>query len=118
MSASSLQSPDDLEATYRVKSGKPYRGHIANITETCEPDNPLQLITKVQVASNTTDDAQLLVEALPDLKQHTDLDTLYTDGGYGSPQSDQVMNDHHVSHIQKAIRRRPPSPEKLHVCFP
>jgi len=73
------------------------------------------LITKVQVASNTTDDAQLLVEALPDLKQRTDLDTLYTDGGHGSPQSDQVMNDHQVNHIQTAIRGRPPSPEKLHL---
>jgi hypothetical protein len=115
LSASSMQSPDDLEATFRVKAGKSYRGYVANITETCEPDNPLQLITKVQVASNTTDDAQLLVEALPDLKQRTDVDTFYTDGGFGSPQSDQVMNDHQVSHIQTAIRGRPPSPEKLHL---
>ena len=115
LSASSLQSPDDLEATFRVKAGKSYRGYAANITETCDPDNPLQLITKVQVACNTTDDAQLLVEALPELKQRTDLDTLYTDGGHGSPQSDQVMNEHQVSHIQTAIRGRPPDLEKLHL---
>jgi len=111
LSASSLQSPNGLEATFRVKAGKSYRGYVANITETCEPDNTLQLITKVQVASNTTDDAQLLVEVLPDLKQRTDLDTLYTDGGHGSPQSDLVMNDHQVSHIQMAIRGRLPSQE-------
>ena len=115
LSASSLQSPDDLEATFRVKAGKSYRGYVANITETCDPDNPLQLITKVQVASNATDDAQLLVEILPDLKLRTDLDTLYTNGGHGSPQSDQVMNNHHVSHIQMAIRGRLPRPEKLHL---
>ncbi len=115
LSASSLRSPDDLEATFRVKAGISFRGYVANITETCDPDNPLQLITKVQVACNTTDDAQLLVEALPDLKQRTDFDTLYTEGGHGSPQSDQVMNDHQVSHIQTAIRGRPISPEKLHL---
>ncbi len=73
LSASSLQSPDDLEATYREKSKKSYKGYVANLTETCDPDNPLQLITKVQVASNHTEDAELLVEALPSLKERTDL---------------------------------------------
>ncbi|MDP3184299.1 MAG: transposase, partial [Anaerolineales bacterium] len=76
LSASSLQSPDDLEATYREKSGQGYRGYVANLSETCDPENPsadsdhppLQLITKVQIAPNTTDDSQLLAEALPDLK--------------------------------------------------
>jgi len=115
LSASSTQSTDDLEATFRLKAGKSYRGYAVNITETYDPDNLLQLITKVQVASNTTDDAQLLVEALPDLKQRTDRDNLYTDGGHVSPQSDQVMNDHQVSHIQTTIWGRPPSPEKLHL---
>jgi hypothetical protein len=46
LSASSLQSPDDLEATYRKKRGTGYRGYTANITETCDPENELQLITK------------------------------------------------------------------------
>ena len=35
LSASSLQSPDDLEATYRNKRGQGYRGYTANIAETC-----------------------------------------------------------------------------------
>src|SRR5271157_1853498 len=73
LSASSLQSPDDLEATYREKSKKSYKGYVANLTETCDPDNDLQLITKVQVAPNHTEDAELLVEALPDLNERTDL---------------------------------------------
>ena len=77
LSASSLQSPDDLEATYREKSQREYRGYVVNITETCDPDNPLQLITKVQVAPNNTEDADLLVEALPNLQARTELETLY-----------------------------------------
>ena len=80
LSATSLQSPDDLEATFRQKGGKGYRGYVANLTETCDSKNALQLITKVQVASNNTDDGCLLVEALPNLKQRTNLDTLYTVG--------------------------------------
>lgn len=44
-----LQSVDDLEATYRTKGAGHYKGYVANISETCDPENELQLITKVQV---------------------------------------------------------------------
>jgi len=115
LSASSLQSPDDLEATYRQKNNKSFRGYVANLTETCDPENPLQLVTKVQVASNHTDDAKLLVEALPNLKERTELDTLYTDGGYGSSDADQVLQDNSVEQIQTAIRGRIPNNEKLNL---
>jgi hypothetical protein len=65
LSSGSLQSVDDLEASYRTKGNAHYKGYVANITETCDPENDLQLITKVQVAPNNTDDDQLLAEALP-----------------------------------------------------
>jgi len=116
LSASSMQSPDDLEATYREKSSKSYRGYVVNITETCDPDNPLQLITKVQVAPNHTEDAELLVEALPNLQERTELETLYTDGGYGSADADQALQDNQVELIQTAIRGRVPSTEKLNLA--
>jgi len=115
LSASSLQSPDDLEATYRQKNNKSFRGYVANLTETCDPENPLQLVTKVQVASNHTDDAELLVEALPNLKERTELDTLYTDGGYGSSDADHLLQENHVEQIQTAIRGRVPNNEKLNL---
>ena len=115
LSASSLQSPDDLEATYREKNKKHYKGYVANLTETCDPDNDLQLVTKVQVAANSVDDAKLMEEALPNLKERTALKTLYTDGGYGSPSADQTMQDNRVEQIQTAIRGRAPSTEKLNL---
>jgi hypothetical protein len=116
LSASSLQSPDDLEATYREKRGQGYQGYVANVTETCDPENDLQLVTKVQVAPNNMDDSQLLAEALPNLGERTDLDTLYTDGGYGSSENDQSLADQQVEHLQTAIRGRTPNPEKLHLA--
>jgi len=115
LSANSLQSPDDLEATYRQKNNKSFRGYVANLTETCDPENPLQLITKVQVASNHTEDAEMLVEALPNLKERTELETLYTDGGFGSPAADKTLQDHQVEQIQTAIRGRIPNNEKLNL---
>jgi hypothetical protein len=116
LSASSLQSPDDLEATYREKGNKSYKGYVTNLTETCDPENELQLITKTQVAPNCVDDAKLMEEALPNLKERTELETLYTDGCYGSPSADQTLRDSQVEQIQTAIRGRAPSSEKLNLA--
>lgn len=116
LSAQSLQSPDDLEATFREKNGKGYQGYSANLTETCDPENPFQLITKTQTAPNCTDDSQLLAEALPDLKQRTGVTELYTDGGFGGTLSDPVLQEHQVELFQTAIRGRQPDPEVLHLA--
>ncbi|TET82965.1 MAG: hypothetical protein E3J37_06300 [Anaerolineales bacterium] len=113
LSASSLQSPDDWEATYRQKQREDHRGYVANATETCHPENEFQLIVKVQTESNNTDDAAMLDEALPELKERTDVDEMYTDGGYNSPDVDKTMRLHDVEQIQSAIRGRQPSAEKL-----
>jgi hypothetical protein len=116
ISASSLQSLDDLEATYREKNRVGYKGYVANVSETCDPENALQLITAVQVAPNTTEDSTLMNEALPDLKQRTNLDTLYTDAVYGSPEGDIILREQQVTLIQTAIRGRQPDTEKLHLA--
>ena len=116
LSASSLQSPDDLEATYREKGHKGYKGYVANLTETCDPENKLQLITKTAVAPNSVDDAKMMEEDVANLKERTELKTLYTDGGYGSLDADQTLRDHQVQQIQTAIRGRVPSSEKLNLA--
>jgi len=113
LSAGSLQSPDDWEATYRRKRAEDHRGYAANLTETCDPENKFQLINKVQVEPNNVEDAEMLEEALPDLKQRTDVKQIYTDGGYGSPDVDEVMREAKVEQIQTAIRGRKPAEEKL-----
>jgi len=116
LSSGCLQSPDDLEATYREKRGEGYQGYVANVTETCDPENKLQLITKVQVEANNTDDDQFLAEALPNLKERGELAEMYTDGGYGGKQSDPVLAEQAVSLIQSAIRGRNPDPDKPHLA--
>ncbi|HEY9151251.1 MAG TPA: transposase [Anaerolineales bacterium] len=108
-----LQSVDDLEATYRTKGAGHYKGYVANITETCDPENEIQLITKVQVAPNNMDDGQLLAEALPNLKERTEVDTLVTDGGYGSEVSDEALQKQEVTLIQTAIRGAQPNPSQF-----
>ena len=111
-----LQSLDDQEASYRSKAGKPYKGYVANVTETCDPANELQLITNVQVAPNNVDDETLLVEAIPELKRRTDLETLHTDGGYTGPEADEVTREHGIEQIPTAIRGEPPASDKLSLA--
>jgi hypothetical protein len=113
LSANSLQSPDDWEATYRKKRGEGHIGYVANATETCDPENSLQLIVKVQVEPNTTDDASMLEEALPELKTRTGVKEMCNDGGFNSPDVDVAMQEHQVVQIQTAIRGAKPSSEKL-----
>lgn len=113
LSASSLQSPDDWEATYRQKRGQGHQGYVSNAAETCHPDNPFQLIVKMQTEPNNTDDAVMLAEALPKLKERTDVEQMDTDGGYNSPAVDTVMRENEVVQIQTAIRGRKPAAERL-----
>lgn len=113
LGANSLQSPDDWEATIREMGSGLKQGYVANLAETCDPDNPFQLITKIQVAPNSTDDTKLLLQAVPNLTQRTNLDTLFTDGGYGSPEVDQVLIDNEISLLQTGIRGHKLNQEKL-----
>ena len=110
-----LQSLDDLEASYRQKGSHFYKGYVVNLSETCATQNPLQLITQVQVASNNVEDADLLIEAIPELKERMPLDTLYADGGFGSPEADQLLFAHQVELHQTGIRGKNPSPDKLNL---
>jgi len=112
LSASSLQSPDDLIASYRQKGDEGFIGYVANAAETCHPDNDFQLITKMQTEPNTTDDADMLAGSVPDLKKRTDLQQMHTDGAYGSPEVDAVLAEHGVELHQTAIRGRQPDLDK------
>ena len=126
LTADSLQSVDDLEATYRNKRGNGYKGYVFNVTETAnerdtdqaeqdEEQTPLNLITKVQVAPNVTDDATMLDEALPDLVERTDLKQMVADGGYNSADVDNRCAEQEVELHQTAIQGASPDPHKPHL---
>jgi hypothetical protein len=113
LGACSLQSPDDWEATIREVGSGLKQGYVANLAETCDPDNPFQLITKIQVAPNSVDDGKLLLQALPNLAKRTDLDTLYTDGGYGGAELDQSLTEKGIALFQTGIRGKKLSQDRL-----
>ena len=104
--ADSLQSPHDPEATYRFKSGRDYRGgYVANVSETCDPDNALQLITDVQLAPNSTDDAELLERCLDSQAERgISVEAVTTDGGYTGPAAEAACARHEVEHRATNMR--------------
>ena len=53
----------------------------------------------------------MLEEALPDLKERTDLDEMHTDGGYSSEKVDDVMAELGINQVQTAIKGAKPDPE-------
>jgi len=115
ISPNSLRSPDDPEATYRKKGHKAYEGYVTNLTETCDPNNPLQLIVKVQTAPNTTEDTTLLLEALPNLTERTQVDTLYNDAGFCGPDVDDALRRASITQIPSALPGRAPAPHYTHL---
>lgn len=102
-----LQSPDDEDATYRKKRGVGYHGQILTATETCNPENKVQLITDVHVTANNRDDSDELYDRLDGIKEKTpEIATLYTDGGYGSKENDEKLKEMGIEQIQTAIKGR------------
>ena len=105
MRADSLQSPDDLDGTYRRKGDKESRGQVTNIGETAHPDNAVQLLTDAAVASNTKDDTRFMHDRIDGMKEKTpDLAEVHTDGGYGSNENDRKLAGLGITHIQTGVR--------------
>jgi hypothetical protein len=57
-----------------------------------------------------------LLAALPDLKERTGLETLYTDGPYAGPEVDQALRQHQVEQIQTGINGKILDPNKLYLA--
>ena len=106
LGSGTLQSPDDEQATFRTKSRESSRGYGANLTETCDEENDLQLISRVNVAPNTTDDQQFLAEDIENLKEREGIDELYTDAGYTGETAAKATKEHEVSQHVSAIKGR------------
>ena len=102
-----LQSPDDLDATYRKKGEKTGKGQSVNVTETANPENELNLLTDIAVKPNNTEDSDIMNDRIASLKEKTpDLKELHTDGGYGSEDNDRKFEELRITHIQTAVKGR------------
>ena len=111
-----LQSPDDIDATYRKKNNKQFHGQAINIAETCNPVNPIDLLTDISVHANNIDDSKELNERIDLIKEkNPELNELHFDGAYGSEENDTKFDKHTITPIQTAIRGRENSGVKITI---
>jgi hypothetical protein len=80
--SSSLQNPNDEDATFRKKGLKSHQGYSCNISETASPDNPVQMITDVSVEPNINSDVNFLNDRLEEINIKAPVDKLVVDGAY------------------------------------
>ena len=84
ISPSSLQSAYDEDATFRRKGNVSQSGYVLEISETCNNNNPFQLITDYTVEPNITSDVEILQDRLETIKENTGCTDLYVDGAFHS----------------------------------
>ena len=94
ISADSLQSPHDEDATYRKKRDETTRGYNVNLAETCQ-DGGLNLIVDVQVEPATAADNSYLQEAVKNSEQvlQTPAKEISADGAYYSESNETYANE-------------------------
>ena len=85
MGSSMLQNPSDPDATYREKSGKQYRGYVANVEESVDKNG--SIIVNYQYEQNNYDDSRFLNDTIETMGFQTDGLTLTADGSYASTEN-------------------------------
>ena len=89
-----MQNPSDPDATYDGHKGQ---GYQVQLSETCNPENDVQIITAALPQTASESDAYAVKPVLEDLFAH-DLvpDELFTDTGYTGDDNVQLAQDYGV----------------------
>jgi hypothetical protein len=96
ITSGSLQSAYDEGATYHRKGNAGYIGYSLEISESCNRDNPFQLITDYSVEPNNVSDVDFLNKRLPIVKANTGCVGMYVDGNFHSEKIHQTAGDHGI----------------------
>lgn len=104
LSTGNMQNPVDPDATYRTKKEVSYQGYIAHAVETCDPDNPVQVITHADLVQNNVDDAKVLSSNLQKIKDTTAPEVIVADSGYVSDSVRETCSELGINFVATAIR--------------
>jgi hypothetical protein len=106
ISAKSVQSPHDTECHYRNKDGNQIKGYSINITETCDEDQALHLITNVSVDVVSRADCEFLAPAIEATQEVVTekIETVNADGAYNSTPNQEYCKGENIDLIVSAIQ--------------
>ena len=108
ISPASLQSPVEPEATYRYKSGKHYKGYVANVIETVGEE--LSFITQYAFETNVHSDTSFAFEAIEKLGKQDQPTTLVADGAYDSEDARTLGQSNGIDLVTTELKGRSPNP--------
>ena len=99
ISAKSIQSVHDTDCDFRSKDNKKTKGYSHNITETCSPDNDVDLITDVQVEPATYPDNNFVEDSINNSQEilQDKIQNLHTDGAYNSVDNQKFTNKNDIN---------------------
>ncbi|MHB1627894.1 MAG: transposase [Bacilli bacterium] len=115
ITADSLQSAYDPDATFRQKAGKGHTGYVVNLAETCADENPVQFVTDYTVEKNKVSDIQMIKNQLPVVQEKMDVSEVYADGGYYGADVQTQTQEMEVKMHYTDMTGRKANPEKVPI---
>jgi hypothetical protein len=106
ISAKSVQSPHDTDCHYRNKDDQKVKGYSINVTESCDDDNPLNLIGHVDVRKASTSDVDFFQHDIEKVQVvfPDKIAAAHADGAYHSPVNQQFCKDNQIDLYLHAIQ--------------
>lgn len=111
ISAKSVQSPHDTDCDYRNKDGNKVKGYSFNVTESCDDDDELNLVGKVDVRNVSTSDVEFFQDDINSVQEvfNDKIEAAHADGAYHSPDNQEYSKinkiEMHLHAIQGAKGR-------------
>lgn len=101
LKASNIQSPHDTDCDYHKKGDTEIKGYTADITETCDPNNPLNLLTSADIHPASTPDVALFQNAIEKSQEiiSDKIEKVHSDGAFYSPENIEYCKDNDIEHI-------------------
>lgn len=109
ISAKSVQSPHDTDCDFRTKDGKPTKGYNQNVTETCDKDNAVNLITDIQTETATHPDNKFTKPAIENSQEllSDNIKNVHTDGAYNSQENQKFIGQEDINFYLTGFQGKP-----------
>ncbi len=106
ISAQSVQSPHDTDCHYRNKDGNKVKGYSINVTESCDDDKDLNLISHVDVRKTSASDVEFFQDGIEKSQEvfPDKTEAVHTDGAYHSPANQKFCKIHEINLYLHAIQ--------------
>jgi hypothetical protein len=102
---SRIESPHDTDCRFRKKGDQKQRGYFINITETCNPENPVNLVTDAQVEPASVSDNTFLIPAVEASQEllSDEIETINVDGAFHSVGNQNYCKEQDIDLVLSAL---------------